>query len=163
MRRWANGMESPRRICAKDRIERAEAVDLESVLALLMAVNLPLEGVRESSEHFWIWRERNSAPIKGCIGLEIYGSDAVLRSFAVHPEFRSLGIGGRLLRTALKHARQSGVKRVFLLTSTAADYFSLKGFLPTDRETVPSTIAQSIEFRSICPKSATCMALSLGR
>jgi amino-acid N-acetyltransferase len=46
---------------------------------------------------------------------------------------------------------------VFLLTTTAERFFPKFGFEQIDREQVPASVQQSVEFQSACPASAIVM------
>jgi amino-acid N-acetyltransferase len=147
-------------------IEQASVDDLQQVRSLLELVDLPIEGVDNHIEHFLIARvdtENSTAhSIIGSIGLEIYDTFAVLRSLAVHPRYRNRVLGNKLVSRLTEYGKKSGVKKLFLLTTTAEKYFETRGFNLTDRETVPQAIRNSPEFSSICPSTAFCFSKSIG-
>jgi mannose-6-phosphate isomerase-like protein (cupin superfamily) len=58
---------------------------------------------------------------------------------------------------AESHARNLGVRRLYLLTTTAEAYFAKRGFERCAREAAPAAIRQTREFRSLCPDTAACM------
>ena len=95
--------------------------------------------------------------IIGVIGLEIFGEDALLRSFAVEEEFRQKGIGTRLYNEIMEMAPAKNINQIYLLTETAQKYFELRGFGIVDRNSAPSKILDSAEFKTFCHKSAVCM------
>jgi N-acetylglutamate synthase-like GNAT family acetyltransferase len=90
--------------------------------------------------------------------LEHHGRHGLLRSVCVHPEYRGQGKGRAMAVHVLQEARTRGLKRVFLLTETAAEFFSSMGFLTVDRRGVPEGVRTSIEFATLCPASAIAMA-----
>ncbi|MGY5852867.1 MAG: arsenic resistance N-acetyltransferase ArsN2 [Candidatus Thorarchaeota archaeon] len=137
-------------------LQRAGKDDLDLVLQLLNKVNLPIEGVKENFHNFLILRESTETGIIGCIGLEVYGSNAILRSVAVHPEYQRKGVGVKLLNGAIDLARSIQVDKLYLLTDTAEHYFLNHGFEYIDRTTVPQSIGNSNEFTTLC-LSATSM------
>ena len=47
------------------------------------------------------------------------------------------------------------------MTSTAESFFIKVGFMRVERETVPASVKQSVEFKSACPVSAVCMMKEL--
>ncbi|WP_437717056.1 hypothetical protein WMF45_11955 [Sorangium sp. So ce448] len=53
-------------------------------------------------------------------------------------------------------APAKALEAVYLLTTTAADYFRGLGFASASREAVPAELAASPEFAGACPASATC-------
>jgi hypothetical protein len=58
----------------------------------------------------------------------------------------------------VSHARLLGVERLYLLTTDAEEYFATLGFKPIERSEAPAPIQATSQFRSLCPKSAVCMA-----
>ncbi len=139
-------------------VSAAGAKEIRAVLALLRGVGLPTEGVAGHFDHFLVWRPPGKRRLKGCVGLEVYEDSAVLRSVAVGPEYQNQGVGTELVHAAEEDARKQRVRVMYLLTTTAEAFFARRGFTRTDRDSVPQSVAQSIEFRSICPKSAVCMS-----
>ena len=93
----------------------------------------------------------------GCAGLERYGAAGLLRSVAVDPGARGLGIGARLTAYVLDTATRAGIRRVYLLTETAPDFFVRFGFRRIGREEVDPAVRQSAEFAELCPVSAQAM------
>ena len=141
------------------RIRPATTGDLPAVEQLLVTTGLPVDGVDENFRDFIVAEEENE--IAGVIGLERYGPTALLRSAAVAPDSRGTGIGGRLVETILERAVAHGVREVYLLTTTAADYFPRFGFTETPRSNAPEQLRASREFQGACPATAILMMRSL--
>jgi amino-acid N-acetyltransferase len=59
------------------------------------------------------------------------------------------------LHAALTIAREHHVDAVFLLTTTAEQFFPKFGFERISRADVPASVQASVEFQSACPASAT--------
>lgn len=147
-------------------IEPARAADLPAVLALLAGAGLPEAGLADHLATLLVARGPGGATgvgpgggpgadaLAGCAGLEVYADGALLRSVAVAPAFRGRGLGGRLTRAALERAAARGVRRVYLLTTTAEAYFPRFGFRPVRRAAVPPGVRRSPEFTHACPASA---------
>ena len=93
----------------------------------------------------------------GVGGLEVYGSDALLRSVVVTDEFRGRGHGTALYRAIEARAREDGVERLYLLTTTAEGFFAGRGFEVVDRDDAPKAIRETAEFEELCSSAATCM------
>lgn len=51
--------------------------------------------------------------------------------------------------------------QVYLLTETAAEFFSRFGLSVVDRTQVPPAVSRSVEFTSACPENALAMVLRL--
>jgi amino-acid N-acetyltransferase len=140
-------------------IRRATAADAESVRALLNAADLPLVGVPADLGDFLV-AEREGGVV-GAIGLERYGSAALLRSAVVHPAHRGERLGERLVTALLRDARGDGVREIVLLTTTAERWFPRFGFKPIERSAVPAALEASAEFQGACPDTAIIMRLAL--
>jgi amino-acid N-acetyltransferase len=96
----------------------------------------------------------------GVAGLEVCCDDALLRSVAVKPEWRSKGVGRALVTRAISDAEARGIRALYLLTTTAEHYFPSFGFKKITREDVPEPVRATDEFTTACPASATVMSLS---
>lgn len=58
-------------------------------------------------------------------------------------------------------ASADGVETLYLLTTTAAEFFADRGYVAVERSGAPDAIRGTTEFADLCPSSATCMAKSL--
>lgn len=147
-------------------IRRAERDDLPAIERLLVSAGLPTAGVAEIMRahpaDFFV-AETNLAPnrIVAVAGLEVCCHTAVLRSVAVDPEWRSRGLGRELVRHIVCDAESRGIHALYLLTLTAEEYFPRLGFERIDRSSVPSEIADTVEFKSACPATAVAMKRAL--
>ena len=131
--------------------------ELESIIAILQINNLPTLDIRQIAADFIVAKKDNK--IVGCIGLEKFGTEGMLRSFAVVDEYKNKGIGKELYKHLLSYALENNIKNLHLLTNTAKEYFLKTGFLVTDRNKAPEVIQKSTEFSSLCPVSSTYMVL----
>jgi amino-acid N-acetyltransferase len=136
-------------------VRRATGADYRGVMHLLEAANLPVAGVPSTLTDFYVAEDQGR--ILGAVGLELYGADALLRSAVVDAAARGAGTGRALVQRILGHARERGVRAVYLLTTTAERYFLRFGFDRIAREEVPAGVKASIEFRGACPASAVVM------
>src|SRR3954466_4571417 len=140
-------------------IRDAQSSDFDPVETLLASNDLPLDGVSENFGEFVVAEEKGR--IAGAIGLERFGSAALLRSAVVAPDQRGSGIGAKLVERLLDRARKTGISEIYLLTTTAENYFPRFGFERTTRDAVPGAVKQSSEFRAACPDTAIVMARQL--
>jgi amino-acid N-acetyltransferase len=132
----------------------ARAADQREALALLAASALPTEGVGDQFlSGYVVARHRDR--LVGVAGLERYGTSGLLRSVAVDPSQRGSGLGIALTADRLVAARH--LDAVYLLTTTAADFYRRFGFVAFPRAEVPAAIAGSPELSTICPSSAACL------
>jgi len=136
-------------------IESATERDLPAIRALLERVRLPLAGVDEHLAAMLI--AKDGEHIVGTAALELYADGALLRSVAVEPGWQGKQLGHQLTESALQLAASRGVHSVFLLTTTAGQFFPKFGFEQIGREHVPASVRESVEFQSACPASAIVM------
>ncbi len=140
-------------------IEKVSPEQVISVMNLLAHSGLPLDGLDVHLANTLV--ARRGASVIGSAALELYGEAALLRSVAVDETLRGQGIGQRLVAAALGLARAQGVRRVYLLTESAAAFFARLGFRPITRTEVTPAVQQSVEFISVCPQSAQAMVLEV--
>jgi len=143
------------------RIRAATPEDLPAVRELLSTSGLPVDGVEENLDDFIVAVEDRA--ISGVIGVERYGPTALLRSAAVSTSSRGSGLGSRLVKAILERAAAQGVKDVYLLTTTASEYFPRFGFTEVERADAPVQLRASREFQGACPDTATLMKHTLSR
>lgn len=135
----------------------AKPSDLPRVKALLTDNKLPLEGVDKALECFVVAEHEDA--LVGVAGTERCGKGehALLRSVAVAEAWKGRGLGRALVTRAIADAEARGAKALYLLTTTAEQYFPSFGFKPTPRDSVPADVASTVEFTSACPSSAVVM------
>ncbi len=129
------------------------------MLSLLAAEKLPVEGVREAFGNFVV-AEGRGAPVGG-VGMEVYGRYALLRSAIVEKTWQGYGIGRALVAEVISRARTRNIDVIYLLTTTAENYFPAFGFEKIDRAEIPAELMESAELRGACPDSAIVMKLGL--
>lgn len=133
---------------------------LHSVIAMLESVDLPVSDLTEEHlKHFYYCGSPDS--VTGLIGLELYGSDALLRSLVVAPGARAHGVGSALVDHAENHARGQGVRVIHLLTMNAEQFFAQRGYRRIARADVAHAIQATREFSQLCPDSSALMAKTL--
>ena len=150
--------ESP--VPGRPRIRSATAADRGAVEALLREAQLPTDGLDDQFGPAYAVAELDGR-IVGAEGIECYADAGLLRSAVVAKALRGHGLGDELTRNRLAWARESGLHEVWLLTTTAADYFPRFGFTTAERATAPALVRDSREFRDACPASAVAMRLLL--
>ncbi len=139
-------------------IRRATPGDLSAVERLLEASGLPLDGVANALPTFYVAVDGG---LVGVAGLEVCCDNALLRSVAIAPEWRSRGVGRLLVNRLIADAESRGIRALYLLTTTAEHYFPGFGFTRVERGAVPDDVRATAEFQSACPASATVMSLQI--
>lgn len=141
-------------------IRGATAADLAGVRDLLLAGKLPLDGLEEQFGDSYAVAVLGDR-IVGAEGIECYEGCGLLRSAVVDAAWRGRRIGDRLTSDRLRWARAAGLREVWLLTTSAADYFPRFGFQRAERGEASPALQRSREFAEACPASAVAMRLSL--
>ncbi len=131
--------------------------DWPEIKRMLRAEGLPLDGAQEHLGQFVVGETDGQLVCAG--GLEMYGANALLRSVVVKAGSRDQGWGKQLLACLMQQASGLGVTTLYLLTTTAASYFSNLGFVVVSRKRIPDQLHQSHEFQGACPASATAMKM----
>jgi amino-acid N-acetyltransferase len=132
-----------------------EPADVPSVLGLLDAASLPTVGVEETPSAFMVARVGDQ--VVGCCGVELHGSHGLIRSLVVASAHRGHGIANTLVEHALSLPQHAAIAEMYLLTTTARDFFPRFGFEVLPRSEAPEAIRASWEFRTGCPDTAVFM------
>jgi amino-acid N-acetyltransferase len=138
----------------------ARSDDLNAVRALVAAAGLPDADVADHFPRAYVVLEERETVI-GSAGLEVHGESGLLRSVAVVSSHRGTGLGRTLTEDRLQAAEAQRLRSVYLLTTTAPEYFARLGFERVARESVPAPLQRSSEFSTVCPASAICMVKRL--
>jgi len=123
---------------------------------LLAAANLPTSDLTDEQLAKFFYCGPATAP-SALVGLEIFGAEALLRSLVVDPTVRSKGLGSALVERAEAHAAMHGVGTLYLLTTTAENFFARRGYHRIDRTVAPAPIRSTREFAGLCPASSAFM------
>lgn len=140
-------------------IRPAVSADLPTIEALLETAGLPVDGLEAHLGDFVVAQADGGIVAAG--GMELYGESALLRSVVVAEHHKGKGIGTAICERLEESARKRGVRDVYLLTTTARDYFAGRGYEVVGRNRVPAEIAATEEFTRLCPASAVLMQFHL--
>lgn len=144
----------------KSGIRRGDSADLPAVVELLKGAGLPTADLTSALRlQMWVLDIRDSP--QGVVALERFGSEGLLRSLAIARRYRQRGFGRELVLQLEHDAQADGVEQLVLLTETAQPFFRALGYDVIDRRNVSRELAQSAEFRFLCPASAVCMNKAL--
>ncbi len=141
--------------------ETATPAQLSDITRLLAEAGLPADDLTPANLSSFDLVLDCEGRVVGMAGLDVSGRDALLRSLAVAKDWRGKGLGDHLVARREAAARVAGVSTIYLLTTTAGDFFRRLGYVDTSREIVPAAVAAHAQFRSLCPASAKCMAKHL--
>jgi amino-acid N-acetyltransferase len=131
----------------------------DEIAALLEAASLPHEHIDAHLSDFLV--ALDGARVVGAVGLERVGAAGLLRSLVVSAEQRGRGLGSDLYEGIVERARRIGLGELYLMTTTAEEFFARRGFVRIDRATAEPTLKDTREFRDLCPASAVVMRLLL--
>lgn len=128
---------------------------LSEVMALLTLANLPVNDIGENVELFAL---ETNEQIIATAGLEINGLIGLLRSVSVLDSQKGKGYGLLIVQKLEKYAENQGIKELYLLTTTAKEFFEKKcNYEVIERTNAPTEIQSSQQFASVCPSSAVVM------
>jgi len=137
------------------------AGERQVLAAALTKSNLPVDDLEAPGHLFWRFETVNEMPV-GFGGLEVYGTDALLRSLVTLPPVRNRGIGRAMVAALEFEAGLRGCRSVWLLTTSAAEFFTRLGYARCERAVVPEPIQKTEEFASLCPASAEVLVKRIG-
>jgi len=126
------------------------------VEALLVSAGLPVSDLGQAAG-VDLFGVRDASRLVGVIGIEAYGSAGLLRSLAVEEAHRKCGLGRTLVEHAESWASRRGVKQLYLLTTSAAAFFSRLGYEAMPRSEAPLAVAGTTQFAGLCPASSIAM------
>jgi N-acetylglutamate synthase-like GNAT family acetyltransferase len=112
--------------------------------AALARAGLPADDVEQDGPLFWRF-ERDDVPV-GFAGIEVHGTDALLRSLITMPPVRHQGIGGAMIDKMEVEARARGANAIYLLTRDFVPFFARLGYAPIGRDRLPPAIATAGPF-----------------
>jgi GNAT superfamily N-acetyltransferase len=133
------------------RLEPVGAGDL-GLRRCLTEAQLPTADLVGPGKHYFRLMEGQEP--RGYGGFEALGEHALLRSIVVEGENRGRGYGRNLVRALMAEAKRSGAKDAYLLTETAATFFTAMDFLPCPRDSAPAEIRATRQFNELCAATA---------
>jgi N-acetylglutamate synthase-like GNAT family acetyltransferase/protein-tyrosine-phosphatase len=134
----------------------ASGGDLDAITRLLVGSLLPSRDVGGVRQRFIVASENGR--LLGCAGLQVAGQDGLVRSMAVHWTRRNAGLGSRLHERLLFEAVLAGVRTLYVVTTTAEDFFAGHGFKKVAASAVPAALQASEEFTAFVPGGSTVMS-----
>ena len=125
----------------------------------LSKAGLPVADIADNVTLFGLFEGENT--LAAIAGLEMYGQDALLRSVCVPASVQGRGRGKQIVSEVERYGKEASVRCLYLLTTTASDFFIKAGYHLADRSTAPLAIQQTSEFAGLCPSTAAFMCKNL--
>jgi len=133
----------------------------DEALPLLAECGLPVSDIFSPAQPLF-FGARSEGALVGVVGLEAYAPFALLRSLAVAPAFRRRGLARKLVACVESQAEQRGIKELFLLTTTAENFFLGLGYSLASRSAAPAVIQCTAQFSGLCPSSSAFLSKHVG-
>ncbi len=144
-----------------DPVRPAKRAEMAEARALLERAGLPNEPALDD-QYGSFFLLRNERGLAGTVALEVLGEDAILRALSVDPDARGIGYGWMLAEIAIGEARRRGVRRIYLVTEFASDFFAAKfGFRVVDRSTISKQVVGHEPFSRPTSTGLVAMRLDL--
>lgn len=126
----------------------------QQVMNLIQGQKLPVSDINEDT---LLYQLLDGDRAIGTAGLDIFDDCALLRSVSVIAGVQGKGYGRKLNEQIEKFAKASGINCMYLITTTAKDFFEHQGYCVIKREEAPGVIRQTEQFTGLCPSSAIVM------
>jgi amino-acid N-acetyltransferase len=135
--------------------------DEASIYALLQESGLPTNDITpEHLQHFLVMKEGGA--LLGVAGVErLNAHRGLVRSLAVAPAHRGKRIATQLYAAIENHACSMGMREVYALTTTIAEWLARLDFERVERNAIPDDVRATPEFSGLCPASAAVMRKTL--
>jgi amino-acid N-acetyltransferase len=140
-------------------LRAANKNDLDSIQRILESCKLPIDDIPQKVDSLFVAYE--GSELVGTGGVEMYGRVGLLRSIAILEYYRGRGYGKNLVDSVVEKAKAKGIKELFLLTTTAQNFFSKLGFEVVKRDSAPAAIRTTEEFKHICAVTSVLMRKKL--
>ncbi|MFM0755148.1 arsenic resistance N-acetyltransferase ArsN2 [Paraburkholderia strydomiana] len=131
--------------------------DLVGIRSLLATCELPTEDVTTALLPGFLVSVDEEGTVVGSVCLEPLGAHALLRSLAVAMHLRATGLGTSLLLAIEREAKACSYANLWLLTTSAGQFFEHHGYSAVERSNVPDEVRETAQFIRLCPSTAVCM------
>ncbi|EPA0150526.1 amino-acid N-acetyltransferase [Shigella flexneri] len=137
-----------------EQIRRATINDIGGILELIRPLEQQGILVRRSREQLemeidkFTIIQRDNTTI-ACAALYPFPEEKIgeMACVAVHPDYRSSSRGGVLLERIAAQAKQSGLSKLFVLTTRSIHWFQERGFTPVDIDLLPESKKQLYNYQ----------------
>lgn len=134
---------------------------IKEVSTLLAECSLPVSDI-SATDPLQFFGIREGGALAAAVGLELYPPVGLLRSLAVHSGCRNRGFARELVSFAESFSAARGVTTLYLLTTTADQFFISLGYSAATRGSAPPAIQATTQFSGICPASSAFLSKYLG-
>jgi amino-acid N-acetyltransferase len=148
-------MTNPDFLTAPMKLRNLHSDDLPAARELLASSELPIDDIEDPSITFV--GAFDNLLLVGVVGLQSCDGTGLLRSLAVSPQHRDHGIARKLCERVFEMTAERKLDSLWLLTTSAKDYFARHAFEAVPRDTAPAAIRSTAQFSSLCPSSAHVM------
>ncbi|HET9825794.1 MAG TPA: arsenic resistance N-acetyltransferase ArsN2 [Chitinophagaceae bacterium] len=132
----------------------ADGILKQQVISMLKQNDLPVSDIDESKILFALLEDDG---LTGTGGLEVFDDCALLRSISVKKNYQGKGLGKFITRELERICAEKEIFILYLLTTTAKDFFIKEGYQVIDRSGAPPSIKKTSEFSTVCSSSAILM------
>jgi len=137
------------------KIQPANQADLNKIIRLLSKEKLPVVDIGDEAVRLFVARMKDE--LIAVIGLEQYKNIGLLRSLAVDDAYKNQKAGERMIQYLFNFCDEEKITVLYLLTTTAENYFTRFGFQQTERIKVPDVIQQTRQYKELCPSTSVVM------
>jgi amino-acid N-acetyltransferase len=134
-------------------VQAAGAIGAQ-VIDLLSENGLPVDDLASCHQLLALLYNRQLA---ATAGFEMLDDCALLRSLSVQQALRGRGLAKKMVGEIEDRLRKIGITRIYLLTTTAGEFFQKLGFVTVPRVEAPNSIRQTRQFAELCPASSLLM------
>ncbi len=141
---------------------RLEPVDDETVgiaKTLLSDAGLGTQDIRGAPD--WLYIAHNNGRRIGVGGIQPVDGYGLVRSVVVKPAVRGRGYGSALCRALERRGIEQAISELYLLTTSAAQFFEALGYDACDRSAAPTAMQKTAQFDVLCPATASCLRKSI--
>ena len=130
-------------------LRSAEPAYVPAMKALLEAHHLPTAELEDWLEHFVV--AKRDGRVVGCGGLELYAEDSagLVRSMAVESDLHGTGVDRKILEWVEAHARDLGLRHLFLFTLDKAPFYERFGYELVAYDAFPPSARSSFQYRVV--------------
>jgi amino-acid N-acetyltransferase len=126
-------------------IRIATEADLDSVREVLTAVGLSTLEVLDSGSYYWVACQ--GSILVGTCGLEVEGTNGLVRSVAVAANQRTCGIGRALVERCVAFARSQGIDQLYLFSKDTGSYFLKLGWMEVSVKSAAAVLKTTPQVR----------------